>query len=181
MHGDENIRLGSLKSLLATNHSDLPALIQISFEASGGSGGFAGSGGAVSGTHCRPCRVLLHRVWLARAPAVAREGRELLLLLRRLRDGEEGKARRGGECATRREKSGEVEKARRGGESGEEGRSRRGRESAARGDVNVMRMDYSHDVFALLHQGQETFVFWLHCCDSRAKIYANIRHKTWKK
>ena len=73
------------------------------------------------------------------------------------------------------------ESAARRGERGEEGRSRRGRESAARRDVNVMRMEYSRDVFALLHQGQQTFVFWLHCCDARAKIYTNIRLKTWKK
>ena len=142
VHGDENIRLGWLKSLLTTNHSDPPALLQISFEASGGSGAAA-------------------------AEAAGRWGGENKA--RRGVRGEEGKARRGGESAARR------------GERGEEGRSRRGRESAARRDVNVMRMEYSRDVFALLHQGQQTFVFWLHCCDARAKIYTNIRLKTWKK
>ena len=40
-----------------------------------------------------------------------------------------------------------------------------------------VRMNFSIHVFVLLHQIQQTFVVWLHCCYSRPKIYRNLWHK----
>ena len=40
----------------------------------------------------------------------------------------------------------------------------------------VVRMNFSDNVFALLHQIQATFVMWPHYCNSLAKIFTNIQH-----